>query len=162
MSEVKYPYLPKERIIRYVSLDNVFMSEAMHIRNSESTDKLHPTGAVVVKNGKILGGAANQSGFKNKKLIEAHANGWCVRKKLKIKSGTKYWLCPGCATNKEHGESRAIDDAISKVGADIVKGADLYLYGHWWCCKECWDRIIEAGINDVYLLEKSEELFARK
>ncbi|MFZ2975482.1 MAG: deaminase [Candidatus Moraniibacteriota bacterium] len=162
MPEIKYPYLPEGRKILYVASDNPFMLEAMRIRNSESTDKGHPTGAVVVRDGKILGGAANQAGFKNKKLIEAHANGWCVRKKLKIKSGTKYWLCPGCATNKEHGESKAVYDAIRKAGADMVKGADLYLYGHWWCCKECWDAMIKGGIRDVYLVEKSEELFARK
>jgi tRNA(Arg) A34 adenosine deaminase TadA len=157
--KIEYPYIPNGREILYVPEDNLFMVEAMRIRNSESTDKGHPTGAVVVKEGKILGGAANQSGFKNEKLINFHAKGWCVRKILKIKSGEKYWLCPGCSTNKDHAESRAVGDAISKVGSDMLKGADLYLYGHWWCCKECWDAMIYAGIKDVYLLENSWKIF---
>jgi deoxycytidylate deaminase len=160
--KIEYPYIPKGRSMLYVSDENPFMAEAMHIRNTGSADKLHSTGAVVVKDGKILSSAANQPRFKNKKLIELHAKGWCVRRKLKVKSGTKYWLCPGCATHSDHAESRAVRDAINKVGASTVKDSDLYLYGHWWCCKECWDVMIYAGIKNVYLLEGSWEIFNSK
>lgn len=157
--EIKYPYLPEGRSIEYVPADNIFMAEAMRIRNAESTDGQHPTGAVVVKNGKIIGKVANQAGFKHQRLIDLHAKGWCVRRKLNVKSGTKYWLCPGCATHSDHAESGAVCDAIKNVGAEATRGADLYLYGHWWCCKPCWDAMIKAGIEHVYLLDGAYELF---
>ena len=159
MNEIKYPYIPEGRNMLYVQANNPFMIEAILVRNTESTDKNHSTGAVVVKGGVIIGRAANHAGFKHPKFIALHARGWCIRRKLKVKSGTKYWLCPGCSTHVDHAESGAVRDAISKAGTEAVIGADLYLYGHWWCCKPCWDAMIEAGIRDVYLLEKSWELF---
>lgn len=157
--EIKYPYIPEGRDILYVPADNPFMLEAINIRNAESTDGQHPTGAVVVKDGMIIGRVANQAGFKHPKLIDLHAKGWCVRRKLNVKSGTKYWLCPGCATHSNHAESGAVRDAISKAGIKATQGADLYLYGHWWCCKPCWDTMIAAGIKNVYLLDGSWEIF---
>ncbi len=155
----RYPYLPEGRIIKYVPASDSFMKEAMYMRNTFSTDTNHPTGAVVVMEGKIIGKGANQSALKNKKLIELHRNGLCVRKFLKIKSGEKYWLCPGCASCKHHAETRATIDAIKKNGS--AKGADLYLYGHWWCCKPCWDSMINAEIRDVYLVDKADDLFKK-
>ena len=53
----------------------------------------------------------------------------------------------------------AIKDAITKGNQDKLPGADLYLYGHWWCCEPCWNAMINAGIKNVYLLKKSEVLF---
>jgi len=152
---MEYPYLPKGREIKYVGEDNEFMQRAKYIRDIFSTDKRVPTGAVIVKNGKIIGEAANCAGFKNPRLIEFHAKGFCIRKLFKIKSGQKYWLCPGCASSKDHAEARAIKDAIKNVGREEVEGADLYLYGHWWCCKDCWDAMITAGIKNVFLQDKS-------
>lgn len=154
---IKYPYLPEGREIKYVGEDNFFMFMAKKIRNDKSTDTNHPTGAVIVKENKIIGEWANQSALKNKWLIAFHKKGWCLRKFLGIKTGEKYWLCPGCSNYKYHAESGAIKDATKK-GFD-TKGADLYLYGHWWCCKPCWDTIIKAGIKDVYLLENAKEKF---
>lgn len=156
------PYLPAGREIFVVPANDVFMLEAMRIRNTESTDKRHATGAVVVKESIILGRAANQAGFKHPKLVELHQRGWCIRMMLKVKSGTKYWLCPGCSTHQDHAESGAVRDAISKAGAEAVKGADLYLYGHYWCCKPCWDNMIGGGIKNVYVAENAFELFGRK
>ncbi len=154
-----YPYLPEGRSIKYVSIDNIYMKEAMNIRNSLSTDMNHPTGAVVVYNGKIIGKGANQSVLKNKNLINIHKNYICIRRILKIKSGEKYWLCPGCSSHKQHAESRAVRDALLRNNS--IKGFDLYLYGHWWCCKPCWDSMIKAGINDVYLLDDSVSMFKK-
>lgn len=155
----KYPYLPKGRIIEYVSIDNHFMKEAMHIRNTLSTDINHPTGAVIVFDGKIIGKAANQSALKSRKLIEIHKNGLCIRKLFRISSGQKYWLCPGCASFRHHAERRAIEDA--KKNNHFIIGADLYLYGHWWCCKPCWDIIIKSGIRNVYLVDNANILFKK-
>lgn len=155
----RYPYLPEGREIKYVSISDRFMAEAMNERNNFSTDLNHPTGAVVVLNGNILGIASNQSALRNNTLIDLHKNYFCIRKILKIKSGEKYWLCPGCASSSHHAEYRAVKDAIKK--SKNIEGADLYLYGHWWCCKSCWDSMIKAGIKDVYLVEGADELFKK-
>ncbi len=156
------PYKPADKEILVVPPNDIFMVEAMRIRNTKSTDKRHATGAVVVREGIILGRAANQAGFKHPKLIELHRRGWCIRMMLKVKSGTKYWLCPGCSTHEDHAESGAVRDAMAKVGAEKVNGSDLYLYGHYWCCKPCWDNMIRGGIKNVYVVEKADELFGRK
>lgn len=136
------------------------MREAQDAATSLSTERRHPTGAVVVKNGEIIGKHGNQAGFKHKTFQYWHDKKHiCVRYWIGAKSGTLYWICPGCASFSSHGEQMAIKDA-QKLGND-TKGADLYLYGHWWCCEPCWNAMTEAGIKDVYLLENSEILFDR-
>lgn len=154
---MEYPYLPVGRNIKYVSIDNVFMAEACRIRNSESTDIGHPTGAVVVKDNKIIAWGSNLSRVRNKFLLKLHERGLCVRKLLKIPSGQKYWLCPGCAIPENHAEYRAVKNA--ELSIKNIAGADLYLYGHWWCCRSCWDKMISAGIRDVYLVEGATNMF---
>ena len=151
---IKYPYIPEGRTILYVSEENQYMKIAkeMYLLSNE---KNHPTGAVVVKDGKIISRASNKAALENKKLIELHKK-YCIRKLLHIPTGKGYFLCPGCASSQNHAESRA-----SKMAGADAKGADLYLYGHWWACKPCWDNMIKVGIKNVYLLENSENLFKR-
>lgn len=157
-----YPYLPDGRIIRYVPVSDPFMREAEHIRNTLSTDLNHATGAVVVLNGSVIGRGANQSALKNRRLLEMHKNGLCVRRILKVPSGHGYWLCPGCSSFRHHAETRAVKDALSRTAPHgTIVGADLYLYGHWWCCKPCWDIMISAGIRDVYLVNTADNLFKK-
>lgn len=156
--KIDYPYVPPDRIYKYASAENEFMVEAKRVTLSNSTDSIQPTGAVIVKNGKILAFAANRSAIINPFLFKLHAK-YCIRKMLHIKTGTGYWACPGCASSKYHSEPRALADAKNK-GMD-VRGADLYHWGHWWCCKPCWDAMISSGIKDVYLLEGSEHFFRR-
>jgi deoxycytidylate deaminase len=160
---IKYPYLPEGREILYVTEDNEFMKAAKQASLDLSTDVQHPTGAVVVKEGKIVGRGANQAGYKNKKLIEFHLNGMCFRRWFKIKSGEKYWMCRGCSTNRKHAETRAVNDALKNLdgGSDKLQNADLYLWGHWWACEPCWKSILDAGVRNVYLLENSEVYFNR-
>jgi len=160
MNNSPYPYLPENREIKYVSIDNPFMKEAMRVRDTLSNDLYFRTGAVVVLNSKIIGYGANKSILGNEKLIELHKNGWCIRKMFKVKSGNKYWLCPGCSSPNNHAENRAIIDAYKKNGA--IDGADLYLYGHWWCCKDCWNSIIKHNINNVFLVSDATTLFKRQ
>ncbi|MDB5259206.1 MAG: hypothetical protein JWO73_414 [Candidatus Taylorbacteria bacterium] len=157
---INYPYLPPGRTFKYVPADNPFMQATEEVTKRLSTDMKHPTGAVVVKDGKIIASDANRSALRSLFLIRLHKTGWCVRKWLRIPSGQKYWLCPGCASHEFHAEHRVVLE-MRKRGIDS-NGADLYHWGHWWCCKPCWDKMIEAGIKDVYLLEGSEKLFMRK
>lgn len=154
--QIAYPYLPAGRIIHYVPESNPFMTLAKKIRNEQSTDQRMPTGSVLVLNGQIIGQAANLATFTSKTLISLHKK-FCFRRLFKIKTGKMYWVCLGCAKYRNHSEARAIQDAKKKQRA--TEGADLYLYGHWWCCKPCWDKIIAAGIKSVYLLENSETIF---
>jgi len=154
----KYPYLPEGRTIKYVPDTNPFMAVAKRMRDQISTDMSHSTGAVIVSEGDIIVYAANKATVGNKTIQEWHQNGLCVRKMFKIPSGHKYWLCPGCARDYNHSESVASKRLIKLGKRD---DADLYLYGHWLCCKRCWDRMIEAGIRDVYLVDSADELFKR-
>lgn len=157
MNQIAYPYLPADRVIKYVSSDSEFMRAAEAACRELSTDHFHPTGAVLVKDGAVVARAANRSALKNRILLGLHRRGWCVRKLFRIPSGKKYWLCPGCASSKNHAETLVVR-ATRKRGMD-TRDAAVYLYGHWWCCKPCWDAMIEAGVRDVYLVEGSEKLF---
>ena len=150
---IKYPYLPEGRTILYVPENNKYMLAAKETALMQSTDKKVPTGAVIVdEGGNILVKAANQSALKNKFLLDTHKN-WCIRKLFKIPSGQKYWLCPGCASHKNHGEYQAVIALQRKFPQKINTNLDLYLWGHWWCCQPCWDKMIEIGIRNVYLME---------
>jgi deoxycytidylate deaminase len=154
---IPYPYLPADREILYVPAENQFMLEAKKMQ-AASTDAKNPIGIVMVKDGQIVARASNMSKLINPKLIKLHSK-YCARRILKVPSGKGYWLCPGCATSKQHSESRLMAEA--KKNKIKTEGADVYMYGHWWCCKSCWNAMIKGGIKNVYLVEKAWELFKR-
>lgn len=156
MEKRHYPYLPADRSIVYVPEDNLFMREARRAAQEFSTVSNQPVGAVVVLKGKVISRAANRSHLTNRIALWLHDH-FCVRRIFRIKTGMHYWVCPGCANYKDHAERRAILAAKKSFGN--IAGSDLYLWGHWWCCKPCWDSVIDAGIQDVYLLKGSETLF---
>ena len=147
----KLPFLPAGREIFYVDEKNKFLCAAKNFATKNSLDRAHPTGAVVVKNGEILGAGANGSDF--------HEKFGCERKKLGIATGEKYELCAGCSP-KNHAEQRAIA-AAQKNFPEKVAGADLFLWGHFWCCESCWQKIIDAKIKNVFL-QKNAEKFLKK
>lgn len=156
---IKYPYLPEGCEILYVPENNKYMLAAKEAALTQSTDKQVSTGAVIVDgNGEIVVSAANQSALKNKFLLDTHKN-WCIRKLFKIPSGQKYWLCSGCASHKNHSEYQAAVFLKKKFPQKIDTNLDLYLWGHWWCCKPCWDKMIEIGIKNVYLMEGVDKFF---
>ena len=148
MNPITYPYIPLGRIYKYASGDNPFMEEAREYAKKHSKDKNMPNASVLVKGGKVIGRGANGSTY--------HDTHECERVKLKIPTGQGYELCEGCHS-KNHSEPKVIADAQTR-GED-TRGADVYLWGHWWCCEPCWHAMIKAGIKDVYLLEGSEKLF---
>ena len=137
------PYLPESREIFYVSADNEFMQAAQKFAEENSQDEKFKTGAVIVQNGEIIGRGANGSDF--------HEKIGCIRKFFGIKTGQKYWMCSGCSPHN-HAEQSAIRQVKSREISP--QGADLYLWGHWWCCQSCWSKMIEAGIENVYLEEE--------
>ena len=157
METINYPYLPEGRVIRYVPVSHPLMMEARRICEKQTGDTNHPTGSVVVLAGDIIGSGANTTPLKSPTLRAFHKNRLCVRRLFHVKTGERYWLCPGCASPQNHSERVAVRDAFT-TRHDIA-GADLYLWGHWWCCKPCWDAMIAAGIANVYLAEDSEKMF---
>lgn len=154
MKEIKYPYypyLPEGRRYLYVQRGNEYMLMACEFARTNSLDKTLPGAAVVVRGGFVLGIGANGSDY--------HRTHQCQRVILGCKTGEGYEFCEGCHP-KNHSEPKAIASARSN-GYD-TQGADLYLWGHWWCCKPCWDSMMRAGINNVFLLEGSEILFNKE
>ncbi len=148
MAKIDYPYLPEDREIMYVAADNPFMREAREYARQNALDDTQKIGAVVVKNGEVIGRGANGSDY--------HKTHECERVKRGIPTGEQYELCEGCHP-KNHSEPRAIADA--KKNDHDPQGADLYLWGHWWACEPCWNAMIAAGIKNVYMMEGSEKLF---
>jgi deoxycytidylate deaminase len=148
MNSIAYPYIPEGRTIEYVPADNPYMQEAKVYAREHSLDKSMPNASLVVKDGLVIGRAANGSNY--------HDLNDCERVRLNIPTGQGYELCEGCSP-KNHSESKAIANAQSQ-GAD-TRDADLYLWGHWWCCEPCWNSMSAAGIARVILLEGSEILF---
>lgn len=152
MNTRKLPYVPLGWEVFYVSEENEFMQAAKSVAGFFSTDVGHPTGAVVVKDCVILGKGANHSWF--------HKYFGCVRKGLRhffsVPSGKMYWTCYGCSP-KFHAEQSALRD--TKKNGHSSTGADLYLWGHWWCCESCWEKMIDAGIARVFLVEGAEKRF---
>lgn len=149
--KIVYPYIPDGRTIIYVKPDNEYMRLAKEFARANSLDRAMPGAAVIVRDNKILGIGTNGS--------EYHKKHTCRRKELGCKTGEGYELCEGCHP-RNHSEPSAIRDAQKMENA--TRGSDLYLWGHWWCCKPCWDVMEEAGIRNVYLLADSEKLFDKE
>ena len=149
--QIIYPYLPEGRLIRYVNAQNRYMVLAKEFARKHSLDAVMPGAAVIVRSGVILGMGANGSDY--------HKTHQCQRVILGCKSGEGYELCEGCHP-KNHSEQKAIKNA-QDYGND-TNGAVLHLWGHWWCCQDCWEAIIQAGISQVFLLENSEALFNKE
>jgi deoxycytidylate deaminase len=145
---IEYPYMPDGREILYVGEDNPFMAQAKKVREEYSMPGLTVSASVLVKDGEVIGEGSVGMGY--------HKEKGCERIAHNAPTGTGYDLCPGCYADN-HGEAKAVQNA-QESGKD-VSGSDLYLYGHWWCCKPCWERMIAAGVRNVFLLEGSEVLF---
>ncbi len=146
--KIEYPYMPEGRNILYVPESNLYIQAAKKYAKENSLDSNIPTGSVVVMDDAVIGVAANGS--------EYHRTHECERVKQKIPTGQGYELCEGCHP-KNHSESRAVENA--KQTGHETRGANLYLWGHYWCCEPCWNAMISAGIKNVYLMEGSEVLF---
>ena len=46
---INYPYLPEGKTFKYVPITDRFMAECKRVTFEQSTERNHPTGAVVVK-----------------------------------------------------------------------------------------------------------------
>ncbi len=151
MDESEEDYFEEPFIQGYVPVDNVYMSAAKEYARLYSLDKTMPAGSVIVSNKNIIGYGTNGSDYHNSNI--------CERVRLNIPTGQGYELCEGCHP-KNHSEVKAIEDALVK-GFDLT-GSELYLWGHWWLCRWCRDRMAKVKIKTIYLLENSEIHFNKK
>lgn len=144
--KINYPYLPKGREIKFVAADNPFILAAKKATQKAGCRK-QPTGAVLVKDGQILETATNAS-------VTVSV---CPRVLKGSKTGTDYHLCREVCKQAGHSEYSVVKNAQSR-GLE-TKGADVYLWGHWWCCQPCWDAMIEGGIRNIYLEKDADKKF---
>lgn len=143
---IKYPYLPEGREYLYVDLENEFMRAAKAKAEIGGCRK-HANAAVIVKDGTIVSEGSNAGVFVSV----------CPRAYKGYPTGEGYHYCKNYCDQEGHSEVVAINNAKAN-GVDVT-GADIYLYGHWWMCQNCWNHMIEAGINKTYLFTGSEKLF---
>jgi deoxycytidylate deaminase len=153
MSSISYPYIPDGDRLYFVSKDHPCMQAAAQARANFAGDTSFPVGAVI--------------GMDNKCLVKA-GNGYnrgggvihiCPRIVLNMPSGKGYDLCD-LHNSSGHAEQMVIKAAAEKNIS--TRGCNLYLYGHWWCCKQCWNAMREAGINKVFLIENAHKVFSRE
>jgi len=145
----KYPFRPPNRTFTFVPADNAFMRAAKEQADQNSACAFWPTGAVLVKDGKIIGAGANSG--------DLHFH--CGRMEHNCPTGTGYEHCQALRNSLRHAEAACVNDALIK-NVD-TRDADVYLFGHWWCCESCWDIMIKAGVKNVYLLENAHLFFTR-
>ena len=145
----RLPYLPKNRKIIYINADNRFIGEATKMLALGSGCAKQPTAAVIVKNGEIIGRGVNAG-----KKVDV-----CLRVIHNCPTGTGYEFCKTVCEQEGHCEVVAIHDALKK--GNNPKGASIYLDGHWWVCKPCWDEIIKVGISRVFLRKDAMELYKK-
>lgn len=144
----KMPFVPKGAEIYVLPADNEFLQKAKTVSEKYSLDKKHRTGAVIIRDGLLVGQGANGTHY--------HEEHGCKRKELGIPTGQGYELCPGCSP-KNHAEQKAIRNAEENQQSTV--DADLFLWGHWWCCESCWNAMQKAKIKRVFLVENAYELF---
>lgn len=115
------------------------------IESLNSTDLRKQIGVIIVDNGVIVGRGSNQATIKWKWFIKWHKN-HCFRKTWLLKKFKHrlYWICPGCALQKNHAEFIAIKSMKQ------TKELELYMYGHNVCCENCLNEIEKINIKKIY------------
>lgn len=148
-----YPYLPQGRSFRFVPDGHPFLEEAKQARQSLAGDPIWPNGAILVKDGRVIARAGN--GFNR----GSHLLHICPRVVFDCPSGQGYELC---RLHDHAGHAEQMVVKVAQEAGEETQGADVYMYGHWWCCEPCWNAMIAAGVKDVYLLEGAHEEFTRE
>jgi deoxycytidylate deaminase len=149
--------MPKNIEIRVVDEAHPMMMRAKEYARAHSLDADTPTASVLVQNGVEISWGANGTDFhKRQENKELYGQSGCWRVVNKAPTGQQYDRCEGCSP-KNHSEPRAIAAAHAKN--EDLRGAELYLWGHWWCCESCCTAMAAAGITTVYILDTADMLF---
>lgn len=105
-------------------------------------------GSIIVKEDQIIATGYVGAPRNTRSSLE---HGFCLRQKLKIKSGTQYELC-----RSVHAEQNAIINA-ARAGVSLL-GGDMFIYGESretgevfdaFPCFICKKMIINAGLNRI-------------
>lgn len=147
-TKYSYPYIKHNRTIKYVPDNNQYINLARNEALKNSLDDFVKTGAVLVKNDQVLGAAANGS--------DTHIKYGCKRIEINSKTGEDYHLCEGCQPHN-HAEAKLIG-SLTKNMIDI-SSSDIYVWGHYGICRDCWEIIDNFKINNIYLLKNANILF---
>ena len=126
--------------------EDYYFNLAKKLTQTESNCAKIQTGAVIVKNGKVVGEGFNLCspvGFKHGETVEK-----CLR--MEVPSGQGYELCKGV-----HAEVVAIVDA----GAQNCKDAIMYLCGHYYPCWHCESLARISGIKEIKVQDVSAKRF---
>jgi len=152
-ADISYPYMPIDRTLKYVPHTHPFMQAALIARENRAGDSIYPVGIVMVKHGQVVATAGN--GF-DKGSGTPHI---CPRIVLDCKSGEGYELC-SLHDPDGHAESCLLKRAVA-AGIDPAQ-SDVYMYGHWWACEPCWQKLIAAGVRDLYVTDDAHVRFCRE
>lgn len=142
--------MPEGKTIKFVPLNNKWMQAARKECDTNGNCSWWPTGAVIVKGNKIISRGANKGVY----------NAICPRVEQQCPSGTGYELCTRHCKQTGHAEKNAIL-AAERENYDLT-GADMYLFGHWWCCQSCWESILRHDFGEIYLLENAHKIFTKE
>ena len=189
MKNIEYPYIPEGRIIKYIDKNNQYMKEASNIMEKGGCF-IQKTGAVIVFNNNIIGRGNNASKTlkscprreKGSKTGEdyylckevcgqfGHAESNAIyntvknlkidKEKLKELENLINIAYYNKDTNFEELENKIIE-FTKNINIEKIEGANLYLDGHWWCCRACWMFMNAFGIKDVYLRDDSIEKYKK-
>jgi len=146
----QYPHLPIDRKFNFVELYDQWMTEARKASEDRVVCSWWPTGAVLVKDNKIIGRGSNGGRFVP----------LCPRYLNNCPTGTGYEYCTAECQQTSHAEVSAINDAIAL--GNSPENADLYLFGHWWACESCWEHIIKHKVKNVFLVRNAHKIFTRE
>lgn len=150
---ITYPYMPEGKKFGYVPFDHSLMIAAAAARKECAGDSLYPVGVVLVRDGEVLARAGN--GF-NRGSVSKHI---CPRVVEECPSGKGYELC---SLHDPAGHAEAMLIQIAREQGIDPAGCDVYMFGHWWCCEDCWNIMIAAGIRDEYVVDDAHERFSRE
>lgn len=87
-----------------------------------------------------------------------HEQHGCERQRRGCKSGEGYELCEGCSP-ANHAEAKAIANAVTRGNTMMLPGATAYIWGHWWACSTCIERLREYGVERIVLLKDARKWF---
>jgi deoxycytidylate deaminase len=145
-SSKPFPYIHPQGKIIYLNKDNNFLQKAKELATASGCVK-QPTGAVIIANKQIVASGSNAG-------LRVNV---CPRVIEKCPTGTGYHHCKITCQQEGHAELMAAAD-FRKKGL-VGQIAELYLWGHWWCCEPCWQAMVDVGITTVYLQEGATEEF---
>jgi deoxycytidylate deaminase len=104
--------------------------------------KKQTTYAVIYKDGQVVGTGTN----------EIYADiAKCPREMQGCVPGEGYHLCTEVCKQKGHAEVVACESA-----GKLADGGTLYLMGHSYCCDNCLETMMTAGITEVVIAGTGE------